>query len=78
MLIPNKLTTINESVFSKFIPVIKTLENRDMSALELYYTVKSASTDIDDYMVALDCLYALGKIEYNDDERTIYYVGNAG
>lgn len=78
MRLPNKITTFNESVLSKFPLVLRLVENNDMPVLELYNSVKAEIEDIDTFLEVLDCLYALGKIDFNKQERTICYVGNAG
>ena len=78
MRLPNKITTFNESVLSKFPLVLRLVENNDIPVLELYNSVKAEIEDIDTFLEVLDCLYALGKIDFNEQERTICYVGNAG
>lgn len=77
MRLPNKITTFNESVLSKFPLVLRLVENNDIPVLELYNSVKAEIEDIDTFLEVLDCLYALGKIDFNEQERTICYVGNA-
>ena len=78
MQLPNKITTFNESVLSKFPVVLSAVENGNVPVLQLYNSVKAKTEDIETFLGVLDCLYALGKIYLNEEERTICYVGNAG
>lgn len=77
MRLPNKITTFNESVLSKFPLIMRLVENNNIPVLELYNSVKAEIEDVDTFLEVLDCLYALGKIDFNEQERTICYVGNA-
>jgi len=77
MRLPNKITTFNESVLSKFPLILRLVENNNIPVLELYNSVKAEIEDVDTFLEVLDCLYALGKIDFNEQERTICYVGNA-
>jgi len=76
MRLPNKITTFNDSILSKFAPILQILENGDANAFELYNRVKTETGNIDEFVVTLDCLYALGKIDFIKEERIIRYVGN--
>lgn len=73
MRLPNKVISYNGSIISKFPVILTTLQERDYSVMELYEKIK-ASLDIEDFIDALDSLFALGKIEINDDTRRICYV----
>jgi hypothetical protein len=77
MQLPNKITTFNESILSKFPVVLRAVENGDMPVLKLFNAVKTETEDVETFLEVLDCLYALGKIDFNEEERTICYVGNA-
>lgn len=77
MRLPNKITTFNESVLSKFPLILRLVENNNIPVLELYNSVKAEIEDVDTFLEVLDCLYALGKIDFNEQERTICYAGNA-
>lgn len=77
MRLPNKITTFNESVLSKFPLILRVVEKGNVPVLELYNTVRSETEDVDTFLEVLDCLYVLGKIDFNEQERTICYVCNA-
>ena len=74
MLLPNKLFSYKESTLAKFPVLIKCLNNRPYSVEELYNTNKSLFLDIEDYTEALCCLYALRKIELDEERGVIVYV----
>jgi hypothetical protein len=76
MRLPNKITTFNESVLSKLAPVLRVLENGDIPIMALYERVRAEVEDVDVFLTTLDCLYALGKISLNEEERTISYVSD--
>jgi len=74
MRLPNKINSFNESVISKFPVLLNILEDSDMTVSELYNTVKKNTEDVGDFIEVLDCLYALGQIEYNAETRLLHYV----
>jgi hypothetical protein len=78
MLLPNKITSFNESVISKFAKILRILEQSPVAVHELYRAVKSGTNDIEDFLITLDCLYALGKVDFNEERSVIYYVSNVG
>lgn len=67
MLLPNKLFSYNDSVLSK-LPVILSNLTTPLSPKELYYAINANITPIE-FMEALDCLYALGKINITKEGR---------
>jgi hypothetical protein len=74
MRLPNKINSFNESVISRFPVLLNILEDSDMTVSELYNTVKKNTEDVGDFIEVLDCLYALGQIEYNAETRLLHYV----
>ena len=74
MKLPNKAIRYNESVLSKFPIVLRALEKGDLSAVDLFHTVKSSMEDVSDFMDILDCLFALGKIDFTENTRRLSYV----
>lgn len=77
MKFPNKTILYNESVISKFPAILNRLSHGEMSASELFLALKP-QTDFAgyaaDFIDALDCLYALGKINFNPQTRRLSYV----
>lgn len=75
MKLPNKLFSYNESVISKFPFILEIVsEKENISIMELYHSVNIKFEDISEFLQALDCLYALGKLEYYSNLRRISYV----
>lgn len=72
---PNKLYSYGESTISKF-PIIltKVYDAKYISILELYQDTLKVFDDISDFLDALDCLYALNRIDYSADTGRISYV----
>ncbi|QKN24248.1 ABC-three component system middle component 7 [Caproicibacterium lactatifermentans] len=74
MKLPSKVTPYKESTIAKFPVVLELLEKSDMTPQELYAKVrKSKIKDISEFVEVLDCLYAMNKIEI--DEEVLHYVG---
>jgi len=73
MRLPNKINSFNGSVISKFPYILDALERKAMTVSELYNIVRERTDDIGDFLEILDCLYALGRIEYNLETRLIHY-----
>ena len=74
MLLPSKITTFQESVLSRLPLVLQALSQESKSVSVLFDVVKGNVKDVVEYLDILDCLYALGKIEYNPETRLIDYV----
>lgn len=74
MLLPNKLFSYNESILSKLIIVLKELEKKPCGVHELYKQVIGKMTGVSEFMEVLDCLYALEKIEYDEEVGVLRYV----
>ena len=74
MLFPNKLFTYSESVISKF-PIILCELSEPIAPIEPYKRVSDRLTGVSEYLDALDCLYALRKIEFDEEEGVLHYVG---
>lgn len=66
MILPNKLITFNESIIGKISYILYELSQADkLQAKELYERTKEHFEDINQYIIALDVLFVLGKIDYN-------------
>lgn len=71
MKFPNKVTPFNQSVLSKFVPIIQILQEKDYTVYTLYNSLKVKMT-VNEYIDALDCLYALGVVTLNNG--VLHYV----
>lgn len=74
MLLPNKLFSYSESILPKLPLVLKVLKKESLGVQELYKKIGKDFSGINEYIDALDCLYALHKIEYDDGEEVLRYV----
>lgn len=63
MKLPGKTTTYKDSVISLFPDILRLLKKEDITVTELRKIIKA---DSGNYIAALDCLYALGKIEISE------------
>jgi hypothetical protein len=74
MKLPNKVTTYEESVISKFPAVLSLLEKDDYYVADLFSKTKDVIHGAKEFSDVLDCLFALGRIEFLDG-GIIHYVG---
>ena len=77
MIYPNKHLRLYESVIYKMIHV---LENKDAVSInihDLYKATEKQFQSIDEFLVALDVLYALDMIEFDFKTETLFYVKGA-
>ncbi|GHN59813.1 hypothetical protein ME806_01090 [Lactobacillus delbrueckii] len=74
MLLPNKLYSYNESTLSKFPVVLRELRVQPLGVHELYRRVIKKMDGVNEFIDVLDCLYALRKIEYDENEEVLRYV----
>lgn len=73
MQLPNKLYSYKNSTLY-YVPIfLKEIEKTPISVFNLYEKMKGILNEPTDFLSILDCLYALRKIEINDQEE-IYYV----
>lgn len=73
MKLPNKVTSYQESVISKFVVILEILNEKDVSLSELYSYTNQYFSDATEFIDAIDCLFALNKLEYNDDLEVLHY-----
>ena len=74
MKLPNKVTSYQESVLSKLPVLLDILSVRDLSLIELYFTTKQHFSDMLEFIDTVDCLFALDKLEYNENLEVLHYV----
>lgn len=75
MKLPNKVTSYQESILSKFNVLLDEMCNRDVSLKELYSATYQNFSDMSEFIDVLDVLFALNKLEYNDELEVLHYVG---
>ena len=74
MRLPSKVNTFSDSVIALFVPILEKLETQDMTPRELLKAMKTTDIEISIFLDALDCLYALGKIQILDGMEVLRYV----
>lgn len=75
MRLPDKVTPYALSSMPLFVAVLKALEAKDLEPSELISKMAKKSHGLSEVMEALDLLFALGKVEFTEDETRIRYVG---
>lgn len=74
MILPNKLISFQDCILAKTVYILQNITNSDFSVIDLYEKVEKHFEDLNEYILALDVLYVLGKIKYNDELQVIQYV----
>lgn len=74
MKLPNKVISFSESVLSKYVPILNEIQNNDIGVITLFHKTKSCYKSIEEYIDALDCLFAMKKIEYIAEKGVLHYV----
>lgn len=72
MRFPSKVTTYKESTIALFPVALGHLEKQDLTPSQLYGKMKNKVTDVREFLEILDCLFALNKIELQ--EEVLHYV----
>ena len=70
---PSKICSLQDSIISKFSIILDILKEEDLSIHDLFNKSKKYLKNIDEYIEVLECLYTLGRIEYNSDTRRLHY-----
>ncbi|MBU3216862.1 hypothetical protein LL033_14985 [Clostridium estertheticum] len=72
---PNKLFSYSESIISKFPIILNVLEEeKHLTIYELYIHVIKRFDDITEFAETVECLFVLGKIDYNYQLRRVNHV----
>ena len=70
MIVPNKFTSLDQSLIAKLPMLLAGLET-DRSVLELYESNQHGFEDVGEFLIALDALYVLGRVELDSDSVTL-------
>ena len=74
MRLPSKVTSYNVSVISEFSIILESLSYSSKSPRQLYEELKQKFEDVNEYIEALDVLFSLGRVKYDDTLGELYYV----
>ena len=68
MILPNKAISFDASLLSKFPGVLQCMGLEKMSVLDLYYGTQDMFDDISQFIMTIETLFVLNKIELIDGE----------
>ena len=74
MKLPSKITSYSESVLSKLPILLELLQKSDIGVFSLYSMTEKHFNGIEEYLDTLDCLFALHRIRYDNDQEVLCYV----
>lgn len=74
MILPNKLIKFQDCVLAKTVFILNEISERSLSVSDLYCLVKDDFEDINQYILALDVLFTLNRINYDKKMQVIKYV----
>ena len=72
MLFPSKFTCYEESIINKMTLILECRQEKNINLNNLYKNLEKSFENTDDFIFALDGLYALGLIDL--DKENIQYV----
>lgn len=68
MIVPNKAISYENSLLPKLPHILKDLSNQSLSVLDLYQKSKKDFDNVNQFLLAMDTLYILKKIELVDGD----------
>jgi hypothetical protein len=74
MKLPSKLFSYEESIFPKFPLILKIINQEPIKVKELYYQVSRHFESPAEFIETLDALYALNRVEFNEESEELKYV----
>lgn len=74
MKLPSKIINYNESIIGKFSFILDEISNKEINIYELFDKLKKNFNNVEEYLVTLEVLYLLNKIEILEDSEVIKYV----
>lgn len=74
MKLPSKIINYNESIIGKFSFILDEISNKEINIYELFDKLKKKFNNVEEYLVTLEVLYLLNKIEILEDSEVIKYV----
>ena len=74
MRLPSKVTPFMDSTLSIFPLLLNEIKKEDIAPMALFGKVKNNTNGISNFLIALDCLFALNKIKLIEQTGVISYV----
>lgn len=75
MRLPSKVTPYKASILAKFPLLLKPLREGALRPSDLYNKTRGRLPGLGEFVLVLDCLFALGAIEFDDENGVIRHVG---
>lgn len=75
MRLPSKVTPYRKSILYVMPDIMRALERKSMSPIDLYKEIRHRDLSLSDFIEALDCLFILQCIDLN--QEVIHYVKDA-
>ncbi|MGC5328186.1 ABC-three component system middle component 7 [Brevibacillus sp. SYSU BS000544] len=74
LILPNKLFPFKESILAKIVYLLNVLIVNNESVESLFEKTRQNFEDINQFILALDVLFVLEKIEFDEELKVIRYV----
>lgn len=74
MILPNKVTTLKDSIIGKTPYLLDALKKHDMTVSELYNTLSDHFEDITEFLTAIDVLFVLNSVVLQKENGVLKYV----
>ncbi len=74
MRLPNKTTPYSRSIFPYFPRIAAALSHEDAAPMAVYNVLEIGGKNLGDYLDALDCLFAIGKLTLTEG-GLLHYAG---
>ena len=74
MRLPNKTTAYSRSIIPYFPRIAATLSDEDAAPMTVYNVIAIDRKNVGDYLDALDCLFAIGKLTLTEG-GLLHYAG---
>lgn len=68
MIVPNKVISYDVSLLSKLPAILDVIKEQPISPVDLYMRLQGKFSDINHFLLALDVLFVLGKIEFENGD----------
>lgn len=74
MIYPNKNIQFKESILNRMLPILTYRSYGNIGIIELYNLVIQDFESIDQFILSLDVLFALGAIQLDEENQNLTYV----
>ena len=74
MILPSKIVRFEDSILAKTVYILDNLYDSDYYISDLYKKVENHFIDINEFIVAIDVLFVLEKIIFDEELKVIKYV----